>query len=124
MFTHCLDCGDTLVGRIDKKFCDDGCRTSFHNKANRKSSKRVRSINRTLRRNQKILSYFYGSGQRSVPKERLIEMGFSFHIHTRQIKEDKQPLIQYSYDIGFVESSSTHCDIVLNQSDFRSFVME
>jgi hypothetical protein len=27
----CLQCGTELRGRIDKKFCDDQCRTAYNN---------------------------------------------------------------------------------------------
>ncbi len=29
----CLTCGAPLIGRVDKKFCDDYCRSMYNNKA-------------------------------------------------------------------------------------------
>ncbi len=29
---HCTECGQRLAGRSDKKFCNDQCRTAWHNK--------------------------------------------------------------------------------------------
>ena len=31
----CLECGDKLFGRIDKKFCSDACRNAYNNKINK-----------------------------------------------------------------------------------------
>ena len=28
---NCLECGDAIAGREDKKFCCDGCRNSYNN---------------------------------------------------------------------------------------------
>lgn len=32
MDRSCLDCGKALVGRADKKFCDDSCRNNYNNR--------------------------------------------------------------------------------------------
>ena len=37
MEKQCLECGDKIVGRIDKKFCSDGCRNAYNNKVNKDS---------------------------------------------------------------------------------------
>jgi hypothetical protein len=31
----CLECGEKIVGREDKKFCSDGCRNAYNNKINK-----------------------------------------------------------------------------------------
>ena len=36
---HCLECGDVLYGRSDKKFCDATCRNAWH--AHIRSGKRT-----------------------------------------------------------------------------------
>ena len=32
---ECLECGEPLKGRVDKKFCSDYCRNSHNNKVNK-----------------------------------------------------------------------------------------
>lgn len=56
MTKNCLDCGDKLVGREDKKFCSDSCRNAFNNKINKDSTNYMRNINNKLRKNYRILS--------------------------------------------------------------------
>ena len=31
MNNKCLHCGEKLIGRVDKRFCDDQCRNTWHN---------------------------------------------------------------------------------------------
>ncbi|KKQ83435.1 MAG: hypothetical protein UT04_C0032G0014 [Candidatus Daviesbacteria bacterium GW2011_GWF2_38_7] len=51
----CIECGETIVGRSDKKFCCDLCRNSYNNKQNSESTNLVRNINNILRKNRRIL---------------------------------------------------------------------
>ena len=39
----CLECGDTFAGRVDKKFCSDGCRNTYNNKINKDSKNLIRN---------------------------------------------------------------------------------
>ena len=41
---QCLECGNELMGRIDKKFCSDGCRNAYHNKVNPATKNLIRNI--------------------------------------------------------------------------------
>ena len=40
----CLECGDKLVGRSDKKFCSDYCRNAHNNTINTDSKNLIRNI--------------------------------------------------------------------------------
>ena len=53
----CLECGEKIVGREDKKFCSDGCRNAYNNKINKDSTNFMRNINNKLRKNYRILSF-------------------------------------------------------------------
>jgi len=44
----CLACNEPLMGRSDKKFCDDQCRNDYNNKLNSDE-------NNFMRKNRKIL---------------------------------------------------------------------
>jgi predicted nucleic acid-binding Zn ribbon protein len=37
--TNCINCGKVNKGRPDKKFCDDNCRSNYHNKKRKKGRK-------------------------------------------------------------------------------------
>ena len=54
----CLECGRVLMGRADKKFCNDQCRNAYNNNANKESSNLIRKVNNRLRKNYKILNNF------------------------------------------------------------------
>ena len=38
MMNTCKNCNTTLVGRSDKKYCNDLCKSRFHNKANKETN--------------------------------------------------------------------------------------
>jgi hypothetical protein len=46
----CLECGTKLMGRVDKKFCHDGCRNAYNNNINKDSKNLIRNINNRLRK--------------------------------------------------------------------------
>ena len=56
MEKSCLQCGDKISGRSDKKFCSDYCRNAFNNDQNRDVNNYVRNINNILRKNRRILA--------------------------------------------------------------------
>jgi predicted nucleic acid-binding Zn ribbon protein len=82
-YKTCLSCGRTIRGRSDKKFCDDQCRNQYNNGA-REDSSLVRTIQYFLRKNRRVLhSLLQDMGEeRTVSRERLLELGFSFRYHT------------------------------------------
>lgn len=84
----CLDCGEPLVGRADKKFCCDQCRNNYNNHLNSESSLMVRQVNNILRRNRRILNNLVPIEKTTVHKEKLSSLGFNFnyftHIYTTQ----------------------------------------
>ncbi|MBL7821381.1 MAG: hypothetical protein JNL65_12265 [Saprospiraceae bacterium] len=83
----CLQCGATLLGRPDKKYCDDHCRSSFNNQHYAQTHQTVRHINRILFKNRKILEDLYFMKPTiKVKKEQLTELGFNFNFFT-QIKQ-------------------------------------
>ena len=49
MKKQCLECGEPLQGRVDKRFCGDYCRNTYHNRSNRGASAIIRQVNRVLR---------------------------------------------------------------------------
>ena len=80
----CLECGEKIVGRTDKRFCSDACRNLFHYHANNSSINYVRNVVNTLKRNRRILSDLNtgAEGKTKVHREKLLDHGFSFLYHT------------------------------------------
>ena len=82
MERHCLRCGKPITGRSDKKFCNDDCRTDYHNDLRRKRERELRSVNRILSSNWKILSTQLREGHDSVPAKDRAARNFNFDIYT------------------------------------------
>jgi len=97
----CLDCGSTVRGRSDKKFCSDYCRNNFHNRKNQTSNNFVRRINYVLRRNRRILEKFNQHGLEKVQKNTLLREGFDFEYVTRVIQNGKGCTVYFCYDHGY-----------------------
>lgn len=100
----CLSCGQTLQGRTDKKFCDDGCRNNFNNQQNSVVNKEVRIINRVLKRNRAILLALLPPEKKQliVRKENLLLEGFNFSHSTHQGLDPSGNSYQICYDVGLI----------------------
>jgi hypothetical protein len=100
----CLYCKNSVSGiRVDKKFCNDECRVSYHNELNRDSSKFMANINKTLRRNRRILADLNISGKAKATRAQLLDEGFSFSYFTNQYKTKAGKLYTFCYDQGYIE---------------------
>jgi len=98
---HCKECGANLLGRIDKKFCSDGCRNAYHNRISRDENIEIRKINRILAKNHKVLKDFFDNDVKECPKERLAEQGFNFLYFTSLEKRSGGEKCFLCYDFGY-----------------------
>ena len=84
---NCLECGEKIMGRSDKKFCNDGCRNAYNNKHKKDSSNLMRNINNKLRKNHRILSeQKFIEGKAKTTRNKLISEGFDFEYFTSGYK--------------------------------------
>lgn len=97
----CLECGDTLRGRADQKFCGVHCRSSFNNKRLSATNNTIRRINRILRKNQLILSHLNPKGKTTVSKTELNFQGFHFGYQTHVQTTRQGRVYYYIYDQGY-----------------------
>ncbi len=98
----CLECSEKIVGREDKKFCNDGCRNAYNNKINKDSSNLMRNINNKLRRNYRILSQVNLEGKTKTTKNKLINKGFDFDFFTNILKTNTGNTYHFIYDQGYL----------------------
>ncbi|WP_277110902.1 hypothetical protein [Chryseobacterium taklimakanense] len=99
---NCLECGDEIHGRSDKKFCSDGCRNAFNNKNNRDTTNLMRNINNKLRKNHRILSeQNYIDGKAKTTKNKLTSEGFNFDYFTNLRIYKNGAEYRFVYDIGY-----------------------
>lgn len=99
----CLYCANPLFGRIDKKFCDDHCRSYFNNKINSDLNCTIRNINHILRKNRRILAALVPlNGRTKIGKTTLSEFGFNFRYFTHYQKSPKGSNYKICYDYGYI----------------------
>lgn len=99
----CLECGEKIVGRADKKFCSDQCRNTYNNRLNSDASNTVRNINNILRKNRRILMDLNKqSGKTMVTKESMLTNGFNFSYHTHTYTTKKGDVYHFCYEQGYL----------------------
>ena len=103
---QCLECGDKVVGRIDKKFCSDYCRNSYNNKVDKGSKNLIRNTNNRLRKNYKILTQLNTTGKTKVTRRKLFDKGFDFRLFTSIYKTKTGNIYYYVYNQGYLEIES------------------
>lgn len=102
----CLECGDLVQGRIDKKFCTDYCRNAYNNKVNKDSKNLIRTINNRLRKNYKILSDLNQSGKTKISSVKLVDKGFDFQLFTSIYTTKTGNTYYYVYNEGYLALDS------------------
>ena len=113
----CLACGAPLRGRVDKRFCDDACRSGFHNQKHRDQDAFVYKINKILKRNRKILSVCHDRGFQPVLVRKLLEEGFLFGYGTHiESIEGQRGYVTFCYDYGYKAINKTEVEIVFKRS--------
>ncbi len=72
----CLECGDSLHGRKDKKFCCLSCKNSYNNRKYQELRRYRAEIMSRLSRNYEILESLLSDGARGARIEDLAGSGF------------------------------------------------
>ena len=98
----CPVCGDAIIGRADKKFCTDQCRSIYNNNSNRDVNNYVRRINHILRRNRKILAELNPGGKAKVNKQLLLDKGFNLNYYTNTYTTKNGNTYFFCYDMGYL----------------------
>lgn len=109
---HCLLCGAPLVGRNDKRFCDDACRSGYHNREGREQNGFILHINKILKRNRKILGDCYNQIPQPIATQKLMEYGFLFGFCTSIELINRKEEIRYCYEYGYRVMSKKYIRIV------------
>jgi len=99
---QCLACNEKLVGRIDKKFCSDGCRNTYNNNINKDTKNLIRNTNNRLRKNYRILESLNPKQKTKVARAKLIEQGFDFKYFTSLYKTKAGTTYYFVYNQGYL----------------------
>ena len=114
----CLECGDKIVGRLDKKFCDESCRNTYNNKRKRESEKQIIEINRIQRKNRKILKMLNPEGKTTVRKRSMIQFGFAFKYHTHTYTSPAGNTYKFCYEYGYMELDDGIKVLIINEQPY------
>lgn len=102
MKKSCIECGESFVGRIDKRFCSDACRNAYNNRLNSDATAYMRNINNVLRKNRRVLSGLLKGDKTKVHRDTLVKQGFSFDYITNVYTTQKGSSYYYCYEMGYL----------------------
>lgn len=102
MDKNCLECGEKIVGRTDKKFCNDACRNAYNNTINKDSKNLIRNTNNWLRKNYRILEALNPDQKTKVSRAKLIEKGFDFNYFTSIYTTKAGTVYYFVYNQGYL----------------------
>ena len=111
----CLECNAEILGRSDKKFCDDQCRNAYNNKLHTDDIKIIKTINTILRKNRKILAQLNPGGKTKTHKDKLLTKGFDFKYHTHTYTTKENSIYVFCYDYGFLALDNDWYLLVKNE---------
>lgn len=120
MKRYCPECNETIRGRADKKFCSDGCRNSHNNRQYRHVNNLMRSINRTLSKNYKILNQLNPERKSTTSRHLLLSKGFDFSHHTSIYETKKGGRYYFCYDQGYIMLDDYLIALVKKYEDVNS----
>lgn len=108
----CPECGEKILGRIDKKFCSDYCRNAYNNNLNKDSKNLLRNINNRLRKNYRILEELNPNDKTKSTKSRLLTKGFSFEYFTSIYTTKSGNVYYFVYDQGYLPLENDYYALV------------
>ncbi len=98
----CLECGEILKGRVDKKFCSDACRNTYNNQVNKDTVNLIRNTNNQLRKNWRILEELNPKDKCKVSKSQLVIKGFDFNLFTSIYTTKVGTTYYFCYNQGYL----------------------
>ena len=115
MAEFCLECGAKIMGRIDKKFCNDQCRNNYNNRLNHDETSFMVKVNRSLRKNRRILKSFTPKGKAKVRRQKLESEGFNFKYFTHVYKTKEGRVYYFCYEYGYLPLENGYFALVVNK---------
>ena len=116
MKKKCIECNDEFIGRADKKFCSDNCRSAYNNKLNSDATNFIRNINNILRKNRRILAELNPKGKSKVHKDKLLERGFKFSYFTNVYKTKAGKVYYFCYEQGYLSIDNGWFALVIRKN--------
>lgn len=120
---NCIQCGEPVVGRLDKKFCNESCKSIYHYQHNlEKEESLYKSIDRSLKTNRRVLKEFNRAGKATVRKQILIDEGFNPKYFTHYWKANNGNVYLFCYEYGFMKKTENDKEkyILIQWQDYMS----
>ena len=110
---QCLLCAKPLLGRADKKFCDELCRNTHNNIITSQARIGMRSAQSILARNRKILREIVGDDTlKKVSLSTLISKGYHFDYLTCLKTTNYGEINKYCFEFNLKEISNEMIEII------------
>lgn len=115
---QCEECKTVLPAgsRVDKRFCTDACKTSFHNKSrqakNNSLPEGIKRINAQLLKNREILIRLNPEGTKKLKRQKLYEKGFIFGLITSYSPTRTGQIYHFCYEQGYLEVDQEYVVLV------------
>ncbi|HAG16747.1 MAG TPA: hypothetical protein DCG69_09570 [Bacteroidales bacterium] len=104
MERHCLFCNESLMGRVDKKFCSDQCRNAYNNEKKAGKDHYVRQVNAILRKNRNLLESVCGTETKIVVNAQILNRrGFNYAYFTSSLTTSKGHIYLFCYEYGYLK---------------------
>lgn len=116
MEKKCLNCGDNLTGRVDKKFCSDYCRNIFNNQQRAYTNNYMRRVNTILKKNRKILCELNPSGKTTVHRNQLQKLGYDFDYFTNLYTTKTGKTYFFCYEHGYLPIENNFLALVCREN--------
>ena len=118
----CLQCGKTITGRLDKKYCDAYCRNMYNNQNRRTDEKLIQHINSIIRKNRRILKTLCPVGKATVRKEILDAMGYNYHyfsgVYRSPAPHNTAYFICYDYAFSPIKQKGIEKALIVQKQDY------
>lgn len=98
----CPNCGEEVIGRDGKKFCNTYCKSNYHYENNKqKENSFFKTVDKQLKLNRKILKNYNRAGKAVVRAEELSKYGFNPKYFTHYWKNKKGDVYLFCFEYGF-----------------------
>jgi hypothetical protein len=109
----CQNCGNPLRGRIDKKFCDIGCKNEHNNRLQRDERMAISQIDAILKRNRRLLKRCLGGEQSKIVRAvELTNAGLRLDFYTHHYMNRDGDKYIFCYDYGYLILDGGNCLMV------------
>ena len=105
-------CNEIVVGRRDRQFCSDYCKSEHHYSERKKTGKTYfkLKVDEVLRKNRSILAKHNVKSKATVRKSVLLDQGFNPRVFTHYWKNKAGDTYLFCYDQGFKEVKDNNKD--------------